>query len=344
MTEHLEYASRSIRGKRKYQEDCCEFTLIPNGAEDQNSCGSANEQLLAVLADGMGGHVGGGCASRTLCAEFMDHYQAEAEAESEAERNCLLKSLVRGNEAISERVEEDNSLAGMGSTLIGCVIENDQLKWISVGDSLLYLFRDGQLRQLNENHAYSSVLRSMVASGEITELEASQHPHRNALLSAVTGGEIEKIDQPDEALELYPGDLVLIASDGLLTLSEEDIVSVLKSGSQAGIEDIVEGLIAAVQEADYPRQDNTTIMAVRYKKILPVYSIVSVLDQVPTNIAVKWIVGGMGFVIAVAVTLILASLYSNQAELEKINERGGVEEETLEQKRLKRDEIKKFPG
>lgn len=327
MIGHLDYASRSIRGKRKYQEDCCDFTLISDDTGTKEIDAPVDGSLLAVLADGMGGHVGGGCASRTLCAEFIASYVAEpADSKEVGEGNSLSHALEDGNQAIHKRVQEDESLSGMGSTFIGAVFDENGLNWISVGDSLLYLYRNGKLNQLNENHAYSSVLQSMVKTGEITETEAGKHPHRNALLSAVTGQKIEKIDQPEEAYTLEYGDWVLLASDGILTLPEDEISSIIASRNKDSADDLVEALVAAVQEADYPRQDNTTIMAVYFgapdKNFIDkmYFKFSTLIDRLSVQRAVQWVASGIVIVIIVAISLIFASSFSDQKPVEQAEE------------------------
>ena len=115
----------------------------------------------------------------------------------------------------------------MGCTLLAVVLAEEGLYWISVGDSPLWLWRRGRLRRLNQDHAYRSILAAEVSAGEISAADAFRHPARNALVSAVTGDEVELVDLPRQAHPLKPGDQMLLASDGLLTLGENEIAALL---------------------------------------------------------------------------------------------------------------------
>ena len=257
-------AALQSTGKRAYQEDS--FGLL-----DGRELGlDRGEQAVLLVADGMGGHVGGAMASDLLCKAFVEAYpQASG---SIVER--LQSGLEAGNKAIRAAVTEDFSLAGMGSTLVAAVVASDGLYWISVGDSPLWLLRAGQLERLNADHSEGAELDALVAEGRMTAEEAARDPRRNLLNSAVMGGHIEMIDvsgQPFDdlptlsELELEPmaleqGDLVVLASDGLQTLSEPAIAAILAQTQDAPLADRVAALIQAVDEAGHPHQDNTTVL------------------------------------------------------------------------------------
>ncbi|MCK7461533.1 MAG: protein phosphatase 2C domain-containing protein [Sphingobacterium sp.] len=135
--------------------------------------------------------------------------------------------------ALEVATDPDN-LRGMGCTLLAVVLTAEGLYWISVGDSPLWLWRRGRLRRLNQDHAYRSVLAEQVSAGEISAVEAASHPDRNALISAVTGEDLELVDLSRQPCTLKPSDQILLASDGVLTLSEQEIAAVLKSPRLAG--------------------------------------------------------------------------------------------------------------
>lgn len=328
----LEYAKDSIRGKRKNQEDSCDFALMSDELAVHGDEAFYKGKLLAVLADGMGGHAGGACASRTVCAEFIKHYRSKGSGVSEGDD--LTTSLHYGNQEILNRVSADETLAGMGSTFIGASFDKGNMYWISVGDSLLYLYRNNQFEQLNENHAYSSILNKQVLKGEITELEAKRHPQRNALLSAVTGREIEKIDLRKEPFPIYDDDWVILASDGLLSLSHEEIKAVIDAEKDDGPEAIVDALLKAVVEAGHPRQDNTTVMAI-HQVAEDIDDIVEAIkpddQQSEVDLIARWVVALMGVIILAACSLILINLTLPEEQVsaskaEKTNEAKVVED------------------
>lgn len=89
-----------------------------------------------------------------------------------------------------------------------------ELLWISVGDCLKFLFRDGRLTHLNADHSMAPMLNRPAETGEVDPAEARDHPDRHALMSAVTGGPLRLIDAPAEALRVHEDDCILLSSDG----------------------------------------------------------------------------------------------------------------------------------
>ena len=240
------FALQSI-GKRDYQEDS--FGLL----DDR---GDRGEHAVLLVADGMGGHVGGAIASDLLCKTFVEAYPRASGTIVERLRMCLDEA----NGAIAAAVDENPALASMGSTLVAAVVSSEGLHWISVGDSPLWLFREGQLERLNADHSMASELAELVAEGRMTAEEAAQDPRRNLLNSAVMGYGIEMIDVSEQPVAVEKGDRVVLASDGLLTLSEQEIAEILEKTRDASLEDSAAALIQAVEEAGHPYQDNTTVL------------------------------------------------------------------------------------
>ena len=240
------------QGSRSRQEDDYGvFELPPElGAGD----------LLLVLADGMGGEQAGALASALAVRGFIETYDAVSAA-TIPER--LERTLHYVNERMALEVAADpENLYGMGCTLLAVVLADEGLYWISVGDSPLWLWRRGQLHRLNQDHAYRSVLADWVNAGEISAEEAACHPDRNALVSAVTGEALELVDLPRQPCSLKPNDQILLASDGVLTLSEQEIAALLKKdGHSAGSP--CQRLLAAVASHQHPQQDNVTVLWAR---------------------------------------------------------------------------------
>lgn len=255
----FQYASRASQGARPYQEDAAAVWPghgplgPPRAAEPPDGI-----SLVAVLADGMGGHAGGALASATICSKFLEHV-ATADGVG---RSRLEPSLVAANAAIAARVAANPGLAGMGATLVGVSIGQDGLSWISVGDSPMYLFRGGELVQLNEDHSLAPVIDRLVAQGKMTAEEARRDPRRHYLRSAVTGEDLELVDSPDRPLQLAGGDVIVIASDGIHTLEPDEIAALVAADLANGPDAIAAALIRSVDAADVPHQDNTTVVVV----------------------------------------------------------------------------------
>ena len=244
------FAARQIPGKREYQED--DYGLLDG--RDLGLDGS--EHSMLVVADGMGGHVGGATASGLLSKTFVEVYPQTSGPIVDRLRDCLEKA----NNAIADAIAENPKLDSMGSTLVAAVVANEGLHWISVGDSPLWLFRQGKLERLNADHSMAPVLADLVAKGDMTAEEAARDPRRHSLRSAVMGDDIHLIDASAQPVEIAKSDLLLLASDGLLTLSEQEIVDILKKTQDAPLEDSAAALIQAVEAAEHPHQDNTTIL------------------------------------------------------------------------------------
>lgn len=246
MTAAIKYAHRAITGGRDYQEDHCQF--------DENG-----DEILAVLADGMGGQGSAGSgarASETACNSFIASYR-HVQGDT-AQR--LQGALDASNDTIALTKEQEPDLGDMGTTLIGASVRDGGLQWVSVGDSLLYLYRDGKVERLNEDHSLAPMLDKLAEEGQMTREEALSHRNRNAVRSAVMGTEIELTDLQRKAMPLKSGDVVVLASDGLDTLDQESVAQVIGASIEAGPERVANALLDAVEAKRKPDQDNTMVM------------------------------------------------------------------------------------
>jgi serine/threonine protein phosphatase PrpC len=247
MTVGAHCASR-IQGTREYQQDDYGIFELPLSLHSGD--------LLLVLADGMGGERAGDRASAAAVRSFIDAYAA-IPARSIPER--LRRALDHANRALAlEIAAAPDLLRGMGCTLLAAVLAKEGLYWISVGDSPVWLCRQSQLTRINQDHSYRHVLAQQLAAGKISVDYAQNHPDRNALFSALTGDLINQVDLSPEPYPLQSGDRVLLASDGLLTLSETQIVTHLNANPSADM--ICRRLLEAVMAVADPEQDNTTVM------------------------------------------------------------------------------------
>src|SRR5215475_4572782 len=161
----------------------------------------------------MGGHAGGEVAATLATEGFLSHCKT-----SPASQDALMKALSAVNAQIHNAAAADPALDGMGCTLLGVAVAKDAMRWISVGDSLLLLVRGGRVERLNQDHSMREILDGMVKAGRLSAEDAARDPQRNALRSAVSGDRIDLIDAPEAACALEPGDVVLLASDGIDTL------------------------------------------------------------------------------------------------------------------------------
>ncbi|MDE2999386.1 MAG: protein phosphatase 2C domain-containing protein [Gemmatimonadota bacterium] len=242
------FAAEQITGDRKYQED--DYGLIEGGGPD------ADGGDVLLLADGMGGHVSGDTASRTVVKVFVETYNRTDGPVADRLRACLFAA----NDALADATSRNPELTGMGATVTAAVVSQCGLEWISVGDSPLWLFRAGRLRRLNADHSMAPVLANLVKVGRMTAKQAAMDSNRHALRSAVMGDEIHLIDVSPRPVEMRKGDRVLLASDGLMTLKDEEISRILRETNDRPLDEVVCTLMDAVEAAGEPYQDNTTVL------------------------------------------------------------------------------------
>jgi serine/threonine protein phosphatase PrpC len=255
-----DHACRAIIGGRTEQEDMAAFWPDPRGecAIAPVSPALPEGELVAVLADGMGGHVAGGIASEVACRAFLE---AMTRGPGHAMAR-LAVALQAGNDAIAEAIVVDRRLRGMGTTLVGLLVRAGGLDWISVGDSPLYLWRRGGLVQINEDHSLAPMLDRLVEEGRMTAEQAMADGRRHMLRSVLLGEPIELVDSSHRPLALEVGDCVVLASDGLETLSDAEIGGIVGARRSAGAGGIAEALLAAVEARGVRHQDNTTVVIV----------------------------------------------------------------------------------
>ena len=140
----FEISGAQIDGARDYQEDAF---LITHLGDSDSEGGS-----LVIVADGMGGHAAGNVASNTAVQAFNKHITSNFSSETLSD--VLRESVVQPNSSISETVHETAALKGMGCTLVAVVMENKFIRWVSIGDSHLYLIRKNELNKKNADHSY----------------------------------------------------------------------------------------------------------------------------------------------------------------------------------------------
>ncbi len=255
MTElAFEAATATWIGARERQEDAL-LTHV----------GAGSEAGLIVLSDGMGGHSDGDIASRTIVSQVLaDLFLASCRPEAMRRHGTeiLRRALASANHGLRVRAEQGAGQDGMGGTLLAGVILDGRLRWISVGDSPLYILRGGVLRRLNADHSLAPQIELMVARGEIDAETARDHPQRAILTSALTGGDVAKIDCPEDPADLVPGDVLLFASDGIAVLDVAEIAAILRRARRHRAQTLARRLMAAVQARRTGDQDNVTLAVV----------------------------------------------------------------------------------
>jgi len=246
------------QGMREIQEDAV-VTDFPAGMDVG----------FVVLADGMGGHAAGEIASLILVTEVFAELKFKLVdlKKHEARIPEILRSAATtSNACIRDYVSENPHNYGMGATLVAPLLIEDRLYWISVGDSPLYLHRDGEMQQLNEDHSMAPEIDRMVASGLLSPEEGLHHPDRNCLRSVLLGDSVAKIDCPQVPFRIREGDIILAASDGLQSLTNAEISTVLSDNEERSGTEIAFALLTAVNALKDPDQDNISISVIKVNR------------------------------------------------------------------------------
>jgi PPM family protein phosphatase len=210
---------------------------------------------LFMVADGMGGALAGELASR-MCAEAF----AELDLIQHQGEEALRATIDVANRRIWERSRTDAEAAGMGTTVTAALAGDDGVvAFAHVGDSRAYLLRDGALQRLSEDH---SLVHELVRQGQLSEVEAEQHPQRSVITRAL--GTDEQVQIDTFSLEAKPGDVLLLCTDGLNTMvSEQEIAATLASPN--GAADIARKLVRAALKAG--GEDNVTALVVGFGEV-----------------------------------------------------------------------------
>jgi protein phosphatase len=227
--------------------------LARSGNEDSYLCG----RTVFAVADGLGGHQGGEVAS-AMAVEPLAALDGRAFADARQAAEALTAAIAEANRAILERAREDRTLWGMGTTVTAAAVAADRLLQLAhVGDSRAYLLRGGgPLRQLTEDH---TAVAEAVGRGLLTRAQAAVHPQRGVVTRAVGLDPGVRVDTPPP-LELAPGDQVLLCSDGLTEVVDEERIAEVLTG-QADGDGACLALIAAANDAGGP--DNVTVVLLR---------------------------------------------------------------------------------
>lgn len=208
-------------------------------------------RYLFVVADGMGGHAGGDVASALAVKRIAETDRLYASA-NDAEF-ALQQALLAANSLLAETVFEHGELTGMGTTVSGILRVDGRVALAHIGDSRIYLYRDGELTQITSDHTF---VQRLVDSGRITAEEAAVHPRRSVLMRVL--GDVDASPEIDTTvLDTRPGDRWLLCSDGLSSyVADEKMQAVLATVPNA--REAADRLVKESLDAGAP--DNVTVV------------------------------------------------------------------------------------
>jgi serine/threonine protein phosphatase PrpC len=204
----------SRKGSRKVNQDRIAYTY-------------GRDTLLLVVADGMGGHAGGEIAAQIAARLFVERFHQEAKPVLLDPLKFLQESLERAHAALGSYANQFSMLETPRTTCVACVVQAGFAYWAHVGDSRLYLFRQGKLIGQTKDH---SKVQYLVDQGLIGAEDVSVHPDRNKIFSCL-GGMTDPVIDLSRRTPLHDGDVLVLCTDGLWgALSREEISGWLASG------------------------------------------------------------------------------------------------------------------
>lgn len=208
---------------------------------------------LAVVADGMGGCEGGQFASRIAVDTVQESYSSAREGDPQ---ELLLEAVHLANVRVQENAQANPALHGMGTTLTAAAVVGGNLYFAHVGDSRLYLLREGSLRAVTHDH---TLVARLVESGVIRPEDAESHPQKHVLTAAVGVGEEISADFAPEPIALEKSDVLLLCTDGLWgQMSEAEMADILSSRK---LEAAARALVQLAKEHGGP--DNITLLVMQ---------------------------------------------------------------------------------
>ncbi len=229
-------------GRRPAQQDSFGKTEVFQG-----------QGILAVVADGMGGLSGGDQVSQRIVMGML----AGAAQLAPCQIDGVLQQMVRNvNEDINQMLGPDG-LYKSGSTLLAVLAGQDFFHWIAIGDSRIYLYREGRMLQVNQEHTQLQEWMPDILDGRMSYAEAVRNPDGAKLTSFIGMGKLKYVDCSLRGVGIAPGDRILLMSDGVFnTLSEQEMAEIL--GRYHDVQQAANVFEQHILAAQVPTQDNFT--------------------------------------------------------------------------------------
>ena len=209
---------------------------------------------LFIVADGMGGHKAGDFASRQATQTIVDFLQTSTEENMVV---GIRNAVEEANRVVIAKAAESEDFEGMGTTVVLATIFENTMYVANVGDSRLYLERD-ELKQITKDH---SLVEEMVRMGGIDEEAARYHPKKNVITRAVGGSDEIQIDFFE--IQLAPGDVILMCSDGLTNMVEDSEISLIIK-KQRDVVEMAETLVNTANQNG--GTDNVSVIVIKNER------------------------------------------------------------------------------
>ncbi|GGJ86400.1 protein phosphatase [Lentibacillus kapialis] len=233
--------------------------IRPHNEDDGGVFYNQTGQLLAIIADGMGGHQAGDVASQMATSFIQNKWeQADSFQSSEASEKWLKDAFEEANLALLEHAQNNEACAGMGTTVVAAICTDEFVAVAHIGDSRCYKLTDGEFKQITEDH---SLVNELVRSGELSEEDAEHHPRKNVLLKAL--GTEADITPDTQSTKWRSESKLLLCSDGLTNkVTDEELSSFIQE--QEDVRSVGRDMIELANERG--GEDNISLVIVHHEK------------------------------------------------------------------------------
>jgi protein phosphatase len=249
---------------------CTDPGMVRSHNEDSIAADPANG--LVVLADGMGGYNAGEVASgmattviitevRQLLAKAQP-YDVDPKTNEEIAARLVREQVLKANSSIYSAAQSQPQYAGMGTTLVVCLFYDNRMLAAHLGDSRLYMLRDGKFKQVTRDH---SLLQEQIDSGIITAEQAKKAAHKNLVTKALG---IDPVVEPEiHEYPTKPGDIYLLCSDGLCDMVEDEDIEMTLQALGGNLKLAAQQLVQMAN--DNGGRDNVSVILVRVLREYP---------------------------------------------------------------------------
>ena len=249
------FAQKTDIGRaREINEDSKLVEMWPDGSA-----------LLALVADGLGGHSGGEHASGIAVDILRQMLQTPIPPEPRQQYEHLLAKLYEAHQAIEDYAAKNPELTGMGTTIVAAIVSEAGMVHLYAGDCRLYLFRRNHLVYITQDH---TVMQVMMASGMLKPEEVRMHPMRSTVTSCLGAGMDNRLTidpkwgaDPNPHISLEPDDIILLSSDGFHGEVQESTIESLARDYAKDMDQFVDQAVIAALDSGGP--DNITVVVVR---------------------------------------------------------------------------------
>lgn len=251
--EFLSAAVYSVIGDRSDQQDRAGSFLFPDGG-------------IVTVCDGMGGHSGGAEASKIAVQSVIDAYKNSYPCENIPD--LLMNTAVNTDKKIAALCNENGASLNAGTTCVAVVIREKSAYWLSVGDSRIYIYRNGAFKRATTDHNYRLALEEGLASGEISrEKYECEKGRGEALISYFGVGNLSIMDCNKMPMTLMSGDKLLLISDGLYKVLSDDEIGRIVANFKNTSETLrmLDAKAKKAAEKNRINRDNTTLALISIK-------------------------------------------------------------------------------